>query len=291
MDVRDVAIIGAGPAGISTAIQLRRMGLNPVLLEKDEPGGAVLNAYRIDNYPGFPDGIKGIDLAKLMKKQLERFRVELHHEEAVSIEYEDFLFNISTNKREIKVIAAVAAIGSVPKKLELRIPDKARDKLLYEIYPIRNVRKKKIVVIGAGDTAFNYALSLGEKNDVFILNRSDILKCLPALNDECDKNPNINYLINTNIENFNFEDNRLTMNCLCDGEKKTIQADYVIAAVGREINYDILQQNLLDKIEDLTASKRFFLAGDARNDKYRQLSLSVGDGVKTAMEIFDDMSF
>jgi len=98
MNTQDVAIIGAGPGGIAAAIQLQRYGLRPMLLEKDRIGGLLVNAHWVENYPGFPQGISGIDLARLFQTQLEEIGATVSFEEVRRLDCEDG-FVIQTSKQ------------------------------------------------------------------------------------------------------------------------------------------------------------------------------------------------
>ena len=188
----EVVIIGAGPAGIATAIQLRRYNIEPVLLERKKIGGLLGNANLVENYPGFPGGISGLELVELFKKQLKNTGVKVDFENVMELEYEDGAFFTRTNKRAIKSNIIVIATGTKPRKNSgFSISDEIKDRVFYEIYPILGIKNKKIAVIGAGDAAFDYALNLCRENEVTILNRSEQTKCIPVLRERCKKSENI----------------------------------------------------------------------------------------------------
>jgi thioredoxin reductase len=292
MIVQDVVIVGAGPAGIACAIQLKRFGISPIVLEKNEIGGLIINANKIENYLGFPKGISGIKFVQLLKKQLKNFHVEIHQEEVVDIEYKDFIFHIHTNVRTISAIKLVLATGTIPKKMtDLEIPYDAEEKVFYEVYPILENKNKKIAIIGAGDAAFDYALNLGRTNEVIILNRSKTLKCLPVLKDECDKNPNITYKSNSSIEKIELHIDSLVLDCNCNRTSKQLIVHYLLIAIGREANHGIVCKSLEKSFSELINAKQLFVIGDLQNGQYRQLSLCVGDGIKSAMEIFEEINY
>ena len=89
MNVEHVTIIGAGPAGIATALQLKRYGITPIILEKNTIGGLLRNAHLVENYPGFPKGISGVNLVRLFRKHLERAAITIFPEEVINLDIED----------------------------------------------------------------------------------------------------------------------------------------------------------------------------------------------------------
>ena len=182
MQTEDVIIIGVGPAGIATAIQLKRYGIVPLLLEKNETGGLLRNANLVENYPGFPGGISGLALVNLFEKQLAENSIRVIFEETTELDLKDNLFTVATSRRVYYSRIMVVASGTKPKKSGIsEAAEEVKDKIFYEVYPLLKVKGKKIVIVGAGDAAFDYALNLGKNNEVVILNRSRTTKCLPLL--------------------------------------------------------------------------------------------------------------
>ena len=151
-----MVIIGAGPAGLSTAIQLKRYDIEPTLLEKEEIGGLLRNANLVENYPGFPSGVPGPELVKLFKKQLENAQIKVYFEKVLELDYKNGLFSIKTNQKKITCRIVVIASGTKPRKLSnLDLPTEIENHIFYEIYPLTQVTNKKIAIIGAGDAAFD----------------------------------------------------------------------------------------------------------------------------------------
>ena len=285
MKIEDVVIIGAGPAGIATAIQLRRYNIDFVLLEYREIGGLLRNANLIENYPGFPHGIRGLDLVELFKRQLKNAGVNVSFERAWGLEYRDELFFIKTDQRVITSHIVVCATGTKPKEIpNLDIPDAAKERVFYEIYPIMETKNKSIAILGAGDAAFDYALSLSQTNKVTILNRNDRVKCIPTLKAKCMRSKNVSYLPKVSVKRIDHPSDKLLLTCSEDGYQ--IWADYVIVAIGREPHLDFLDSELRKKLDILANEDRFWMVGDVKNGIYRQTAICVGDGIKAAMEIY-----
>jgi thioredoxin reductase len=284
----EVIIIGAGPAGIATAIQLKRYGLQAELLEQDEVGGLLRNAHCIENYPGFPEGISGSALVELFKRQLTNAGIRVHSETVLELDYQDGLFLTKTNRREITSPIAVIATGTKPKKMAAPpIPTDAENLFFYEIHPLLGIRDKSIAIIGGGDAAFDYACSLAQRNQVTILNRSPRAKCFPILQDRVSKSGNVALMCDTEIRAITHLERRVFLTCARNPgrEKLQIEADCVVVAVGREASLDFVSPELRESLEDLRAAHRLYLVGDVRNGIYRQTAISIGDGLKAAMEI------
>ncbi len=210
MGTRDVIIIGAGPAGIATAIQLKRHGIEPVILERGEIGGLLRNANLVENYPGFPDGISGPNLIELFKRQLANTGIAVSSERVLELSHRDEAFFTKTNRRMFRSTTAVIASGTKPTKIsEIRITDGINDRIFYEVYPLRGMVNQKIAIIGAGDAAFDYALGLSQNNEVTILNRGEQDRCIPVLRDRCMKSEAISYLTNVCVREVAGQSRRL----------------------------------------------------------------------------------
>ncbi len=287
---RQVIIIGAGPAGIACAVQLKRQGIEPMILEKKEIGGLILNANKIENYPGFPNGISGVQIAKLLKKHLEHWAIEIVQDNVVGVNFgKGGLFDIECENGLYKSEFLVIATGTKPKKHDLFIPENFKDKIFFEVYPLLNTKNKQITIVGAGDAAFDYALSLNKSNQVIILNRTDKIKALNLLVEESRKIKNIQYYQNAIITEINEIGDKLQVTGSRNKKRYKDESDYLIFAIGRKPNLDILSTQLNSKKNLLLKSKKLFLIGDVKNEKYRQLSIAVGDGIRVAMQIKDSL--
>jgi thioredoxin reductase len=289
MQVKKVTIIGAGPAGIATAIQLKRYGIEPVLLEKNRIGGLLLNANLVENYPGFPDGIPGPELIKLFEAQLKTAGVPVNFEEVSNLDYEkDFI--VKTSERELCSRITVIASGTKPKKYDSSdIPQELAHRIFYEIYPIAGIRDKKVIIVGAGDAAFDYALKLGKRNEISILNRSERKKSLPVLRERVHTSPKIRYRENVTISRIGNANNGLFLECNISGEKRTLQADYILFAIGRASQTDYFTEKLRKRAPELKEEGLLYFVGDVQNAIYRQTAIAVGNGIQAAMKICADL--
>ncbi|UCF06816.1 MAG: NAD(P)/FAD-dependent oxidoreductase [bacterium] len=281
-----VIIIGGGPAGIACAVQLRRGGVEPVLVESDAVGGLLRNANLVENYPGFPCGIEGPELAKRFAHQLDHAGVHTLRDEVEHLTYKDGGFHVRTGSETIRARIAVVATGTKPKRLGgITIPDGAQGRVYYEVYPLREVRNKRIAIVGAGDAAFDYALSLSRHNEVSILGRSDAARCIPVLRERCYADGNITWHGGTVLEEVVRAEEGLVLGCDDGGgrERWEHEADYVVIAIGREPCLDFLGSETAARLGDLAHEGVLHLVGDVKNDIYRQTAICVGDGVRAAM--------
>lgn len=282
MEIIDVAIIGGGPAGISCAIQLKRFGLNPLIIEQNKIGGLLRNANLIENYIGFPNGISGIELVRLFESQLSLNEVNILFDKVNDINFKNNLFEIFACETALFSKRLVIASGTIPKRLSFD-----SNKLFYEIADMPLLKEKTIAVIGAGDAAFDYALNLSGDNRIFVLNRSDKIKCIKSLLEKCERRENITYLSNINVLELKDKDDTLSLICEHGNITKDISVDYLLAAIGRSPALNFMNDDFKAQMDLLIESKYLFMIGDVKNNNHRQISISIGDGIKAAMEVFE----
>jgi len=193
-----VAIIGAGPAGLAAAIQLKRYGIDPLLFEAEAVGGLLRNANLVENYPGFPGGIPGLALVRLFEQQLQGQGVTITCARVTGVSEGGGVFRIAAGAHAYRSQVLVLATGSQGLPFQdFTIPPEVASRVVYEILPVMGLAGKRFAIAGAGDLAFDYALNLGKRNEVLILNRSDATRCLPLLKDRASRKPNISYSENT----------------------------------------------------------------------------------------------
>ncbi len=286
----NTCILGAGPGGITAAIQLKRCGIDFVMMEKNEIGGLLRNAHLIENYPGFPNGVSGTELVKLFKRQLDRLHVDVLKDEVINADYNDGLFEVVTaSSGTVCSMNLIIATGTQPRKLKLGpFPEMAEDLLFYEVVHLKEVEEKKIAVIGAGDSAFDYALNLARKNRVVILNRGTCSKCLPLLQDRVSVNDNIEYLMSTSVVEIVPEGEGLLLHLITTPgkTKKSIRVDFLLVAIGRVPSTDFFSTDIRKCFDGKIKISGLYFAGDVIRGLTRQASVSIGDGMHTAMDIY-----
>lgn len=278
--MKDIAIIGAGPAGIACAIQLKRFGLNSTVFEKKELGGLIKNANLIENYLGFPNGITGVEYVEIIKKQFEQYNIPVRKEEVLQVKKQGDSFLVNN---EYVIDYLVIATGTKPKVLDLEIYSEIKDKVFCEVADMPQIKNEVIAIVGAGDAAFDYALNLSKDNKVKILNRSNRIKALPLLVDRARDNINIDYIEDfqlCRVDNIENEKNKFK---LLSQDGVGLEVNYLLCAIGREPN-DILLKNYKKELKD---DPNLFIIGDVKNGILRQTSVATGDGLKAATEIYE----
>ncbi len=281
------AIIGAGPAGITAAVQLNRYGIDFVLFERNKPGGSVINANLIENYPGFPDGISGPSLAELLNRHLMKFDIDFIKEEVIELNYENEEFIIKSERNIYNAGLVVIACGASPKEPDIYIPDDCSARVYHEIAGLAAVSDKIIAILGAGDVAFDYALNLARNNTVLIINRSNTTKCLPILKDRALASSNISLIESSAVESLHMNNSGLILKIRdsSNNKIKELAISYLLFATGKKSKIDFFTTTVCERLDELKTSGRLYIAGDVKNYGYRQVSIAVGDGMKCAMEI------
>lgn len=284
-----IIIVGGGPAGMACALQLKRHGLEPLLLERRELGGLLWNANLVENYPGFPNGVRGEKLIGLMKKQVERLGVEVKREEARQVTWSEDGFRIETERALRVARYLIVAAGTLSRALPDVIAPEAKGRVLTEVWPLANASERKIIIVGAGDAAFDYALNLAQRgNFVTILNRGENVKCLELLFERAAQEKRIEYRAGVAVHEIKADERAGRLEVRCEAMRQgevSLHADHVLFAIGRVPNLDFLSDEIRERAQDLVESGRLYFIGDVKNDSFRQAAIAAGDGLRAAMAI------
>ena len=279
-----VVIIGAGPAGVTAAIQLKRYGIPFVLLEKERVGGLLWNANLVENYPGFPAGVSGPKLIGLISKQMERIGVDVKCDSVSSVERVEDHFLVATSVASFCPRYVIVASGTKPRPFPIAIPTEAQNRVFSDVYHLSEEREKHIIIVGAGDAAFDYALNMTKnRNSVTILNRARQVKCLELLWDRALAEPAIKYRAETPVNSVALDETTGRLVIQLDADE-IIEADYLLLAIGRVPQTEFLSDELVNKKVD-----GLYLIGDVVNGLYRQAAIAAGDGLRAAMDIYFNM--
>ncbi len=279
-----VVIIGAGPAGIMAAIQLKRSGIDFQLFEKNRIGGLLHEANRVENFPGIARGVAGKTLAARLKRQLSVAGIKIIKDEVRKLEYRDGQFMIHAKKMAMKAAKIILACGTRPLPVGPpldRLPPCGR--IFSSVLPLLKCTQKTIVIIGGGDAAFDYALNLAGKNQVHIVFRSGRPCALPLLLDRCRSHPHIT--IHENSPLLNVRTGIEADGIVLEAGNQEIFCQMLLTAVGREPALYFLEPDLAMARAGLQAQKKLFIVGDTANGRFRQAVIAAADGLRAAMEI------
>ena len=299
-EIHDLITVGAGPTALSAAVYSTREDIDTILYEKAVIGGLAAVTDVIDNYPGFSDGISGLELADDLKNHAERFGADIRLGEVISISTEENLIKLNTTDGDIFAKSVLLATGCDYKKLGIKGEAEYLSRGVHYCATCDGAfyRDKHIVVVGGGNSATQEALFLTKfATNIDILVRGDKLKASEILIDEVNKNPKIKI-------HFNITPNEIVGN----GQKVTkVQTtntstnqpveyvtDGVFVFIGLNPNTEFLKDgpvalNEIGQIitdDDLkTNVKGVFAAGDVRQHATMQIASAVGEGAKAALEI------
>ncbi len=284
----EVVVVGAGPAGIAAAVQLKRSGHDPLVIESGVPGGLLRTAWRVENYPGFPNGIAGNELSETIANGLEEWDVRLERTEVNRIDLSENGFTIRTAEDDLEAVRVILATGTEPLPFDCQgLDELPKDRVHRDIIGLREVTDSTFVIIGGGDAAFDYSLALAENgNRCVILYRSQGARCLPLLLDWVNEQVDVEVHGSTEVRRVAWINDRIAVRT--EGLVVTdIFADHLIIAIGRRPRDGMLSDSVRSEMKRLTADGLLYVIGDVANGPFRQTAIAAGDGVKAAMEVHE----
>lgn len=296
----DVIIVGAGPAALSAAIYTTREDIDTLLFEKGVPGGLAAITDWVDNYPGFPDGIQGLELAQNLQKQAERFGAAIELGEVLSIKDEGEYKRLETTSGDMFARAILIATGSDYKKIGVpgEVEFYARGVHYCATCDGAFYREKRLVVVGGGNSAVQEALFLTRfASHIDLLVRSK-LRASDVLIKELEKNKDkITVHLETTTDEIVGEDNKVQKVIGTNkktNEKVSFETDGVFIFVGLDPNSKFLKGSSveLDEIGLVKSDERLetnvkgvFVAGDIRSGATMQIASAAGEGATAALMI------
>ena len=300
----DVVILGAGAGGLAAGLYTTRAMLKTILLEQLGPGGQLLITDEIENYPGFPDGIKGQELSIRMEAQTTKFGAEIDYTEVITIEDIDQPIKVvKTDDRDFTARAIIIATGGSHNKLDVEGEDAlaGRGVSYCAVCDGNFFRGQDVVVVGGGDAALDEGHYLsGIVNSVTIIHRRDELRAAKIVQERAFANEKVKFLWSHVVEEFRGD--QALDRALVKDLKTDKTYEYPMAAafiyVGFHPNTEYLQGLLeLDAgghvctdIHMRTKIPGVYACGDARAESTRQLGAAVGDGITAALAAFHDLS-
>jgi thioredoxin reductase (NADPH) len=298
-DVRNVIILGSGPAGLTAAIYAARAALSPLVIAGAQSGGQLMLTSEVENYPGFPDGVQGPELMAKFREQAERFGAQIVDEDAVSVSYKERPFTVKTESAEYKSKSVIIATGASAIWLGLESEVRLRGRGVSTCATCDGFffRGKELIVVGGGDTAMEEATFLTRfATKVTVVHRRDQLRASKIMQDRALKDPKIGFVWNSVVDEVlgtnNVEGVRLKD--VTTGKTTDFKTDGVFVAIGYRPNTEIVkgQIELNDKgyvvplpgTETQTNVPGVFVAGDVEDFHYRQAVTAAGAGCKAALD-------
>jgi thioredoxin reductase (NADPH) len=298
--MRNMIIIGSGPAGLTAAVYAARANLQPLVIEGKEPGGQLTLTTLVENFPGFADGIMGPDLMEAMRKQAQRFGAEVINSYVHAVKLKERPFRVYYEDQEVEAKTVVISTGSSAKLLGLEAESQLMghgvstcatcDGFFY--------RGKEIAVVGGGDSAMEEATFLTKfATKVSVIHRRDVFRASKIMHERAEKNPKIKFLLNTVVEDVvgarGTGVTGLKLRNVKTREQSELNIDGLFVAIGHNPNTDIFkgQIDLDDKgyIKTKPDSMRtnipgVFACGDVQDPVFRQAITAAGSGCMAAME-------
>jgi thioredoxin reductase (NADPH) len=295
--VYDLIIIGGAPAGLSAAIYAGRAALKSLLLTGPSPGGQVATTDVVENFPGFPEGINGAELAQRIQRQAERFGTQIVMDTVTKADFSTPPFTVRTDSQTYRGRTVIIATGAFPRRLG--VPGEAEffgrgvstcatcDGFFY--------RDKRAVVVGGGDSAIDEGLFLTKfAREVIVVHRRDQLRATKIYQERAFANPKMRFVWDSVVEEVLGEKTvtGVRVRNVKTGETSVIEADGMFVYIGMvpgtklfagQVEMDEWGYIVTDR-RQRTSVAGVFAAGDVQSPDFRQIVVAAGSGAMAAIE-------
>ncbi len=307
MDVENVVIVGSGPAGLTSALYASRAGLNPLVIEGEAgrggglPGGQLMITTDVENFPGFPDGVRGPDLMDRIRKQAERFGARLEPGWVDRVDFGGRPLRLWAGERMILGRSVIICTGAGARFLGLPSEKALLNRGLSACATCDGAlpafRNKPLAVVGGGDSALEEAIFLTRfASSVTVVHRRDQLRASKFMQEKARSNPKIRFLWNSTVkEVLDVKIGRVTglrLGNTVTGEESVLECGGVFIAIGHEPNtgpfrgqIDLDEKGYIKVISGTrTSVEGVFAAGDCADHVYRQAITAAGMGCMAAID-------
>ena len=297
--MENTVIAGSGPAGLTAAIYTARAGLSPLVFEGLVPGGQLIVSNEVENYPGFPEPVSGMEMMDRFRKQAERFGTRFRAEPIVKVKKQDNIFEIDTGAEKIKTKTLIIATGAEARRLPIPTEPKFYGKGVSGCATCDGAffRAKEVLVVGGGNTAIQDAVFLTRfANKVTIVHRRKYLRAAAIEIEKARKNPKIEWAIPWVVAEIVGQDT-VTGAVLKNHETaktRRIQCDGIFVAIGHDPQTEVFKElaaidtNGFIQVEagsTRTLTPGVFACGDVRDTVYKQAVVAAGYGCMAAMDV------
>ncbi len=298
--VREIIIVGSGPAGYTAAVYAARAGLRPLLFEGSvTAGGALMNTTAVENFPGFPEGVMGPDLMDQMRQQAEKFGAELVTDDVTQMRLDAPVKTVVDSEgTEYQARAVILAMGSAYRKLGLEQEDRLSGRGVSWCATCDGFffKDKEIVVVGGGDSAMEEATFLSRfGRSVTIVHRRGELRASQIMQERAEHDPKISFALHSQVVAINGQDKvtSVTLRDTVTGETRDLPADGLFIAIGHDPRSELVRDQIrVDEsgyVEVEGRSTRtnldgVFAAGDLVDHTYRQAITAAASGCQAALD-------
>jgi thioredoxin reductase (NADPH) len=298
-DIRELIVIGGGPAGYTAALYAARANLNPLVIEGFAFGGQLMITSDVENYPGFRDGIMGPELMATMRAQAERFGAEMLSDDVTRVDFSERPFRVYVGDDEYLAKAVIVATGATARQLGLdtEVALQGRGVSYCAVCDAAFFRGQEVVVAGGGDSALEEASFLAKfATNVTVVHRRDEFRASAIMVDYAKSKDNVEFAFNSVVTEVLGEDGKMTGVRLRDtvtGEERELAAGGLFVAIGHDPTTGLFKDVLdMDEAGYLitrggsteTNIEGVFAAGDVVDHVYRQAVTAAGMGCMAALD-------
>jgi len=297
--VENVVIVGSGPAGLTAAIYTARAGLKPLVLEGHVPGGQLIVSHEVENYPGFPDPISGLELMDRFRRQAEQFGARFRSEAVQEVKKGEGVFHIVAGDETIETKTLIIATGAEARRLSIPTEAKFYGRGISGCATCDGAffRDKEVLVVGGGNTAMQDAVFLTRfASKVTVVHRREHLRATPIEVQKARTNPKIEWMIPWIVEEILGHDfvTGAALRNPKTGQRREVPCAGVFVAIGHDPKSDVFRELVetdkdgfiqVEPCSTRTSTPGVFACGDICDPVYRQAVLAAGRGCMAAMDV------